>query len=326
MSPNRENNNFKIFFSYSYKSSIELGMIFRKACEDVGATPLFANEQIKIGEEVYPSIRKLIIESDLIVIDLSAFSFWMNREILFAQFSNKPIIFITNNDEDYKKISKNVMFMGMAQLFIFYRDYIDLSLRLKQYLLEHINKYKKKENFEDKKHEENLIDTIKNSMRKNVLILGKDSDVIGKNKIEKIKKVVTNKNYNPVIIRELPEIKTISFESKMVRVAGLCRFILVEDSRPSGHIDEVNICATLQFITATIKEMGTHSTWMQTHYPFEYRFMNRFCYNNQTIPSIIDSTCLKKYSTIEEATENAIKWAENYLKQRERNYKSTLYK
>ena len=118
----------------------------------------------------------------------------------------------------------------------------------------------------------------------------------------------------------------LSLEGKMIRVGGLCRFVVAEDSRASGHIDEIRLCASCQFITATIREVGTSSTWMQAHYPIQYNFMNRFCYRNgKDSITIGDDLCQNNYASIEEATDEAISWAEKRIKEQEKYFCRDIY-
>jgi hypothetical protein len=99
------------------------------------------------------------------------------------------------------------------------------------------NKYTEKRNDEN-----TIMDVLKDSLEKNVLVLGKDSDDVGMGRIDRIAEILKEKEYNPIILKKsLPEIKYLSFEDKMLRVGALCRFIIVEDSRAAGQIDEIKI-------------------------------------------------------------------------------------
>jgi len=176
------------------------------------------------------------------------------------------------------------------------------------------------------KDENRIINLLKDSLRKNVLILGKDSDEEGLVKINRIADVLVKKGYEPVMLKKLPEIIYLSLEGKMIRVGALCRFVVAEDSRASGHIDEIRLCANCQFITATVREVGTSSTWMQAHYPIQYNFMNRFCYKTvKDSITIGDKLCRNIYASIEEATYKAIAWAEKRIKEQEKYFGGDIY-
>lgn len=149
---------------------------------------------------------------------------------------------------------------------------------------------------------------------------------IGMKKIERISSALRKEGYTPRKLKDLPEIKHLSLAGKMVRVGALCRFVIAEDSRPSGHISEVTLCANCEYVTATIREVGTGATWMQAHYPTIFTFMERFCFKRENgLPSKKDNLCKKVYDTLEIATKEAAAWAEKRITDQDAMYSQTIY-
>lgn len=311
----------RVFFSYSYMHQSILKPTFYEAAIESDVTPIFADEHIRAGESVLKRLQQLMISSDLFVIDLSYPNYNIFKELTFAEMVDKPFFIISQ-----KHIGKRLLLNLYLNKYVI-RYYDDIQ-NLKQILIEIFNNFKRNFTNEDNlkiiAEEDNLIDIIKGNMDKNVMILGRDSDTTGIAKMNRIKSIVMNQGYEPIIMRDLPDIKEISYEGKMIRVAGHCRFLLAEDSRASGHIDELNICKTGEFITGTLKQVGQGSTWMQAHYPSQYMFFERFCYEDES-PQVKDALCENRFKTLELAAEAAIDWAESVIKSRYDIYSKTLY-
>ena len=300
----------RVFFSYSYRDKPILKPIFFEAAIESDITPIFADEHIDVGDSILNKIQQLMISSDLFVIEVSSYNDNVFRELMFAEIANKPFFIISK-----KRLRKRALMDSIFNKYIIghYSDATNLKQILVGFFNNFKNNFTKIDNLKIIAKEDNLIDTIKRNMDKNVMILGKDSDSTGIAKINRIKTVVFQHGYKPVVMRDLPEIKEISYEGKMIRVASNCRFLLAEDSLPSGHIDELNFCRLCEFITGTLKQVGYGSTWMQAHYPSQYTFIERFCYENDA-SKVKDPLCEKRYNTLELAAEAAIEWAESIIK------------
>lgn len=309
----------KVFFSFPFAESEKFKPIFRKACEKVELLPVFADEHIEPGEKFLHALHKLILVCDaFIAVMPRSISPWVRFELEYALAINKPVFLLTQRPYPipYDVVFRVVTYETREELL--QQLIVTLStLRLHLERPEYVSK---------KKEEKKIFDVLQDSLQSNILVLGKDSDEEGRSKIERISSVLRNERYKPIKLRELPEIKYLSLEDKMIRIGGLCRFVVAEDSRPSGHIDEVRLCASCQYITATVREAGTGSTWMQAHYPQQYSFMKRFCYEREKGSlSGKDILCTKIYDTLEIATKEAAAWAEKRIKYQEKVFGRTIY-
>ena len=309
----------QVFFVYPYKDSEQLKPIFQKACSEAGVSAIFADEEIRLGENLAQKLHLLIVSSDIIVIAITeSFSSWVSFEIAYSIATNKPILLFL-----HKKGTLPSDLQGFR--FFQYETNRDLLHLLSSTLLEFKTQLKRPSYIQKRKEQKTLMEVLQDSLEKNVLVLGKDSDADGLEKMERISQVLCSKGYVPIFLKKLPEIRHLSLEEKMIRIGALCRFILVEDSRASGHIDEVRLCVECQYITATIREAGSASSWMQAHYPYTFNFINRFCYNITKETVTQDSLCENMSDSLETATEKAIEWAEKRIKDQKKYFGSHIY-
>lgn len=306
----------QVFFAYSYRDLEVLKPLFREACAEAGFSPLFADE-IRLGESIFQKLHQLIVSCDVVVVAITEhLSPWVFLEARFSAATKKPVLF-------FVQAPMHLLMDFYGYRYFQYEKRADLFGLLVASLRKLKPKLSRAEYIEQKKEEKTLAEVLSNSLEKNVLVLGKDSDEKGLAKMKRIAKVLSDKGYSPVSLKELPEITYLSFEDKMIRVGALSRFIIAEDTRASGHIDEVRLCVECQYITATVREAGTSSTWMQAHYPMQYNFINRFCYSGKKM-SGKDELCDKIYPSLEKATENAMKWAESRIKYLQEYFNSHL--
>jgi hypothetical protein len=306
----------RVFLSYSYydPQSIELQELFVNACNETNCIPVIFSAHV--GSNIIQDLRIQLLYSDLIVVVSSrTFTPSLTYEVQYSSAMNLPVLFLVD--------ARNEAFEFRGAQHYLYHSPTEFFSILVNFLNRFKEKFSEREHIEQRERQENVMDIIRTSVRQNVLVLGKDSDNEGLLRINKIMNVLSNNQYNPIKLKDLPDITFLSIEDKMLRVAALCRFIIAEDSRPSGHIDELKICTNCQYITATVREAGTGSTWMQAHYPIQFSFMNRFCYAGQRLAH--DSLCSQVFRSIEMATEKAINWAEARIALQEYTFRSGIY-
>ncbi|MCX5904302.1 MAG: retropepsin-like aspartic protease [Proteobacteria bacterium] len=141
------------------------------------------------------------------------------------------------------------------------------------------------------------IPTLKKQM---VLVLGQDTTHI--DRLMLIKNQLNVRGYTGIIVKDQSDVDIQSIEEKVNMLASLCRFVICDNSFPSGHIDELKICSLNRFVTAVIQEKGRGATWMQSDYPVDYSFITVIEYSDiRGIPDVV---------------EQAIEWAKNKLDER----------
>lgn len=133
-----------------------------------------------------------------------------------------------------------------------------------------------------------------------VLILGKDTDS-GLEKLKKIALELEKLGYFTYIIKEQPNKIGESVIQKVLRYAVKSKFIVVENSEPSGHLYELpHVTKMAESVTIILQEEGKGATWMFEDSYKKFIYWKKFLY----IPS-----------EFEEKIQIAVNWAEEYIKE-----------
>ena len=123
-----------------------------------------------------------------------------------------------------------------------------------------------------------------------VLILGKDSG-IALERLKKIASILEQRGYYTYIIREQPDRLGESLIQKVLRHALSSKFIVVENSEPSGHLYELPHVAKLaECVTIILQEEGTGATWMFEDAFFKHRNLKRFSYRADNLETVLVET------------------------------------
>lgn len=145
--------------------------------------------------------------------------------------------------------------------------------------------------------------TLANAARckkKYVLITGKYGE--HRPRLERIKKALQTIDLIGLILDEYPDIEEQSLAEKMVTYASICRFVIVDDFVPSGHINELGICHERKFITSVLRCKGRAATAMQADIGAEVSFIKVFGYDRD--------------EDVERVITEAAKWADNAVNDR----------
>jgi hypothetical protein len=153
-----------------------------------------------------------------------------------------------------------------------------------------------------------VISYISQSRKKQVLILGKDTGEELQRLID-ICDLTREFGYEPLLVKDYPDIPELSNEEKVRVFADASRFVILENSFPAGQIAELKMCSTNRIVTASLREKGKGSSFMVTDYFKDYDFMEEFVYELDSIQLI-----LKK----------ALDWAEKKIQERI-HYYDNLY-
>ncbi len=146
----------------------------------------------------------------------------------------------------------------------------------------------------------NILDFVPSFKQAHVLVLGQDTTEI--HRLRAIQQRLNFHHYEGVVVKDITDIEIQSVEEKVNMLASLSAFVMCENSCPSGHIDELKICAQNRFVTAILQEEGRGATWMQADYSVDFSFINTFAYPN------VDE--------IPQAVDKAVGWARMKIKER----------
>ena len=121
--------------------------------------------------------------------------------------------------------------------------------------------------------------TLANAARckkKYVLICGSYGDK--RDRLVRIKDALRKAGLVGLILDEYPDIEEQTLAEKMVTYAAFCRFVIVDDFAPSGHLDESRIREERKFISAFLRMRGRPATAMQADIGDEVSFIKEFSY------------------------------------------------
>jgi hypothetical protein len=141
-----------------------------------------------------------------------------------------------------------------------------------------------------------------NSMLENsdsVLILGKDTDE-GLDLLKRIQAHLDNLGFYTYIIKEQPDIIGESVMQKVLRFGLSSRFVIIENSEPTGHLYEFpHITKFAELTSIVLQRQGEGSTWMFEDLFHRLQNIKKFEYTNDTL---------------EEQINIGIEWANDYAK------------
>lgn len=133
-----------------------------------------------------------------------------------------------------------------------------------------------------------------------VLVLGKDTDD-GLDRLRLIASRLEALGYYAVIIKDQPDRLGESVLQKVMRHALSSKFVIVENTEPSGHLYEIpHVGKAAECVIAFLQEDGRGATWM---------FEDAFARNNHWQKFVYPA------GGIEKSVEAAAGWAEEFVKQ-----------
>jgi hypothetical protein len=139
---------------------------------------------------------------------------------------------------------------------------------------------------------------------KTVLVLGA-YDAAGSIRIFNICSALTSLGYNAITIKDVPEFEAYDISQKVVAVASVCRFIVMDDSTPSGHLAEFEICRTNRWLMAVLRAAGHGASWMTAGASIASNVVHEGSYDpSNVLPAVTE----------------AAHWAESRLSELERSF------
>lgn len=142
-----------------------------------------------------------------------------------------------------------------------------------------------------------------------VLILGKDTGE-GLVRLKAIASVLEQLGYYTYIIKEQPNKIGESVIQKVLRFALSSKYVLIENSESSGHLYEIpHVTKMAESVTAVLQEEGKGATWMFEDAYGKHKHWKKFLYTQ---------------ASLEAEVNNAVSWAEDFVKQFGQFQKATL--
>jgi hypothetical protein len=97
--------------------------------------------------------------------------------------------------------------------------------------------------------------------KRTVLVLG-DYDVHGLRRLDAICGALEQFGYEPILIKDIPDHPHHDLRQKVIVIAAISRFVVVDDSSKSGHLLEVELCKQNNWVTVLMRADGIGGSWM----------------------------------------------------------------
>jgi hypothetical protein len=105
---------------------------------------------------------------------------------------------------------------------------------------------------------------------KTVLLLGA-YDNEGLERLRRISSSLGELGYEPLLIKDVPDFPTYNLSQKVETIGAIARFVVIDDTEPSGHIAEVEICKRHDWVTILLRAEGRGASWMTAAGPVTSR-------------------------------------------------------
>ena len=106
-----------------------------------------------------------------------------------------------------------------------------------------------------------LTQYIASHKKKTVLVLG-DYSPEGLTRLSAISAELDSLGYKPILIKDVPDNLYQDMSQKVVAIGAIARFVVVDDSSPSGHLAEIPLCKQNNWITIIMRLDGIGGSWM----------------------------------------------------------------
>ena len=160
---------------------------------------------------------------------------------------------------------------------------------------------------------ETLVDSIKSAFElvwqradailedsDSVLILGKDTGS-ALSRLQRIASRLTELGYYTYIIKDQPDKPGEGVVQKVMRYALSSKFILIENTEPSGHLYELpHVAKAAECITVVLQEEGKGATWMFEDSYAKHKHWHKFEYTESGLENTVDK---------------AVEWAETFIRE-----------
>ena len=150
-----------------------------------------------------------------------------------------------------------------------------------------------------------IAEYVNTRKQKSVLVLG-DYSAEGMERLKAICECVVAFGYEPILLKDVPDIFGSDLQQKVMILGGLARFVLIDDSSRSGHLVEVSIAQQSRWMTVLLHAGGQRGSSMTAGLSITSKV-----FNEQDFDPIAPRSGI----------ERAIAWAESQLNDLEGKYK-----
>lgn len=106
-----------------------------------------------------------------------------------------------------------------------------------------------------------LEDYVSNFRKTSVLLLGAYS-AAGQIRLGNLAAALREVGYEPVLVADVPDFEHYDLSQKVVAIAAVSRFVVIDDSEPSGHLNEIELCKANRWVTVLLRANGVAASSM----------------------------------------------------------------
>lgn len=152
---------------------------------------------------------------------------------------------------------------------------------------------------EAEKNDKDIYEYLDGFRETSVLLLG-SYDEAGEARLAAIEASLIKNGYSPVLIKNVPDIEYYDISQKVTAVGTICKFVVIDDSSPSGHLTEIEICRANRWATIMLRENGAGASWMSAGASITSNVMCEEAYTIEDLDSIVKKTTSWAENKIEE--------------------------
>lgn len=125
--------------------------------------------------------------------------------------------------------------------------------------------------------------------KRHVLVLGDFSDE-GRRRIAAIKVALGRRGYYPFTLDEIEEFSEYDLKHKLIAVASVCRFVVIDDSSRAGQSAEIPVIDTLRILAIVLRLRGSESTFVNRPLEATSRVIKEAEYDEESLDQAVGET------------------------------------
>ncbi|MEK6549172.1 MAG: hypothetical protein AABZ51_03630 [Nitrospirota bacterium] len=149
------------------------------------------------------------------------------------------------------------------------------------------------------KHSLNLEEYLSRFKKKTVLVLG-DYSPEGEQRLQIIKDALANLDYDPILLKDIPDDLHYDLQQKVVAVGSVVRFVVIEDSSKSGHLVEFVHAQSNRWVVILIRLEGSEGSYMSRGLAAASRVIHEQTYSLTNVESVVKQSVVWAEKQIEE--------------------------
>lgn len=142
-----------------------------------------------------------------------------------------------------------------------------------------------------KKTKQDLHTFVSAHREKYILVLGAFNPE-GRLRLAIIRSSLARLGYEALIVDEFPEFEHLDLSQKVTVFGCLARFVIVDDTTPSGHILEISICQQNRWVTVVLRPNGKASSSMNLGLSDTSTVISELPYEPSNIPEAVSEAVL----------------------------------